>query len=419
MAQAHGKNAFMFILVTVLIDMIGFGIIAPVLPTLVTELTGITAAEAAIWGGLLTAVYALMNFLMGPFIGNLSDRFGRRPVLLISLGTLAIDFIIMGLANSIWMLFLGRFLAGISGATFSTANAYIADVTSPEERGKAFGMVGAAFGIGFIIGPAIGGYLSGIDTRAPFFAAAGLAALNMLYGLFVLPESLSKEDRRPFSILRANPLGAFQHFSKLPHVSWLLLAIGLFALAHFVFPSTWAWHGKIRYDWSEEEIGLSLALVGLASAIAQGGLMGPVLKRFGPVKTAQIGITVNVLALIGFAFAGSPVLLYTLILFSGFGGFAGPAVNSLMSNATPKDSQGELQGANASIQSVAAIFSPLIMTQTLRMFSVDDAPIYFPGAAFMLAAILSLVAIIPFRIGIRSLAAHQQEEQASKDAANA
>ncbi|MEE9380560.1 MAG: TCR/Tet family MFS transporter [Hyphomonadaceae bacterium] len=400
--KTHGKNAFLFVIVTILIDTIGFGLIIPVMPSLIETLMGLGPEEAVAWGGALTATYALMNFLAGPTLGSLSDRYGRRVVLLVSIGTLAIDFIIMGMANSIVLLFIGRALSGISSATYSTANAYIADVTTPEERGKAFGMVGAAFGVGFIIGPAIGGLLGEIDPRAPFFAAAGMCTLNFLYGFFVLPESLTEENRRDFKWSRANPMGAMKHFSKLPKIAWFLVAVLIFAFAHAVYPSTWSFHGEIRYDWTPREIGISLAVFGVGSAIVQAGLMGIILKRIGAFNTAMLGLSVNVLAFAGMAMAGFGWIAYALMPLSALGGVASPAINSIMSNQTPKDAQGELQGASASLQSLALIFSPLVMTQALYHFSKSDAPIHFPGAAFALASLLAALAIIPFLMGVRA-----------------
>ena len=402
MARVHGKNAFAFVLVTVALDMIGFGLIIPVIPSLLQELTDLTASEVVVWGGALTATFALMNFLAGPFLGNLSDRYGRRPVLLASIGTLAIDFLIMGLSGTLAVLFIGRALAGASAATFSTANAYIADTTTPEDRGRAFGMIGAAFGIGFVVGPAIGGMLGDIHTRLPFFAAAGLAVLNFLYGWFVLPESLAPENRRPFKLSRANPFGAFKHFSKLPKVGWFIVSIGLFNFAHVVYPSTWNFHGEIRYGWGPDEIGYSLAAVGIGAAIVQAGLMGMFIKALGPVRTAFFGLIVSIVALVGFAFADVWQLVYLVILVSSLGGVTGPALNAIMSSQTPKDAQGELQGAVASIQSLGMIIAPIVMTQTLNRFSVPEAPVHFPGAAFALAAMIVLVALIPFIAGVRA-----------------
>ena len=401
-SRKPGKNAFLFVIVCVMIDMISFGIIIPVIPSLLEELTGKGAEDTVVIGGFLTASFGLLNFFAMPFIGNLSDRFGRRPVLLVSIGTLGIDFMIMGFAHSLWLLFLGRALTGISSATFSTANAYIADVTEPEARGKAFGMIGAAFGIGFIIGPALGGWLGSIDTRLPFFGAAALSLLNFLYGVFVLPESLALENRRPFDLKRANPFGAIRHFSKLPKVAWLIVAQGLYMFAHHVFPATWNFFGEIRYNWGEAEIGLSLALVGIGSAVTQALLIGPAINRFGPVRTALGGIVMTSLACFLYAAATDDWMVYAVIPLGALGGVFGPALNQITSGLTPRNAQGELQGAVASLQAFSMIFAPLVMTQTLHVFSTDEAPVYFPGAAFLLAAILTALALIPFILGVRA-----------------
>jgi len=400
--RRHGKNAFMFVIITVAIDMLAFGLIIPVVPTLVQELGNISAERATLYIGGLGTTYAFMNFLFGPMLGALSDRFGRRPVLLASIATLSIDFLIMGFANSIWLLFLGRALSGISGATYSTANAYIADVTEPENRGKAFGMVGAAFGFGFIFGPIMGGILGEFDPRAPFFAAAALALLNFCYGFFVLPESLEEEHRRPFVPSRSNPFGAVKHFSKLPHVSWFLVSAGVFFLAHTVYPSTWPIHGEIRYDWSPKEIGLSLGLVGLGAAVVQAGLIGIALKRFGAVRTTLYGIIINALALFAYAFAGLGWVVFLIIPLGALGGVASPTLNSLMSTVTPKNAQGELQGASASLNSFAMIFGPMIMAGALFYFTEPGTPLHFPGAAFLLAGILTAFSIIPFLRGVEA-----------------
>jgi len=392
----------MFVIITVAIDMLAFGLIIPVVPTLVQELGNISAERATLYIGGLGTTYAFMNFLFGPMLGALSDRFGRRPVLLASIATLSIDFLIMGFANSIWLLFLGRALSGISGATYSTANAYIADVTEPENRGKAFGMVGAAFGFGFIFGPIMGGILGEFDPRAPFFAAAALALLNFCYGFFVLPESLEEEHRRPFVPSRSNPFGAVKHFSKLPHVSWFLVSAGVFFLAHTVYPSTWPIHGEIRYDWSPKEIGLSLGLVGLGAAVVQAGLIGIALKRFGAVRTALYGIIINALALFAYAFAGLGWVVFLIIPLGALGGVASPTLNSLMSTVTPKNAQGELQGASASLNSFAMIFGPMIMAGALFYFTEPGTPLHFPGAAFLLAGILTAFSIIPFLRGVEA-----------------
>lgn len=398
--RTHGKNAFFFVIVTVALNMISFGIIMPVMPSLLEELTGQAAEIAAKTNGWLNMTFAVANFLAMPFLGGLSDRYGRRPILLLSIAMLGVDLIIMGLAPTIGILFVGRALAGFFSATVSVANAYIADVTEPEDRGRAFGMTGAAFGIGFILGPVFGGLLGEIDVRLPFFVAAGIAGLNFLYGFFVLPESLAKEDRRPFEWRRANPFGALRHFSRIPRVAWFIAAIGLFSIAHAVYPSTWNYHGVARYDWSEAEVGYSLGLVGVGSALSQALLTGYLIKRLGPMRAALFGFAINIVALIGFSLAGAPWIAFVVIAISSLGGVAMPAINTINSTLTPKNAQGELQGAQSSIQAMTLIFSPVIMTQTFSYFSVDTAPVYFPGAAFLLAAIITALALIPFLIGV-------------------
>lgn len=398
----HSNNAFLFVIVTVALDMMGFGIIVPVLPSLLEEVMQLPPEDAVSYGGYLTAVYAVANFVATPTLGNLSDRYGRRPVLLASIGTLAVDFLIMGFASSFALLVVGRVLTGVSSATFATANAYIADVTEPEARGRAFGMLGAAFGVGFIIGPALGAAFSTFGPRAPFFAAAAIAGLNFLYGLFVLPESLAEADRRPFDWRRANPFGAFLHFRKLPGVRWFLVATGIYGFAHTVYPSTWSFHGRIRYDWADWEIGLSLALVGIGSAVIQTGLIGPVMKRIGAARTALFGMAANIAAMVGYAFAYEGWMALAVIPLSSLGGFTSPALNTLISNVTPSNAQGELHGANASLGALGMMLSPLVMTQTLHAFSVPQAPVYFPGAAFLLAAALSVVAVPPFLWAMRT-----------------
>lgn len=408
--KLRGNNAFLFVIVTVTLDLLAFGLFVPVMPEYLKMITGKEGEEAVVYGGLLLVTFGVMNFLVMSLIGNLSDRFGRRPVLLTSNAGLAIDMVIMGLANSMFVLFLGRALAGITSATFSTANSYIADTTEPQERGRAYGMLGAAFAVGFIIGPVIGGILGNIDVRLPFFVAAGVATLNFFYGLFVLPESLAKENRRPVNWARANPFGAFKHFAKMPQVAWFILATGVLSVAHSVFQSTWGWSGEIRFDWSPQEIALSLAAVGLASAIAQAGLSGYATKRFGPSRTGIFGLCAGVLSLLGYAFATEAWMIYTIIAAGAVGGVGGAALQQMMTGVTSKDTQGELQGAIASLNALCAlIIGPLLMTQTLHIFSADDAPMYLPGANFLLAAILSGFALIPLYLGIKANAGSLDE----------
>lgn len=409
-----GKHAFMFVIFTVFLDMLAFGIVMPTMPNLIAELlngpeamAAATDAErqemiarAVVWGGYITVVYAILNFLSQPILGNLSDRFGRRPVLLVSMATLAIDFLIMGFSHTIWLLFLGRCLTGISGATHSTANAYIADTTESHERAQAFGMIGAAFGLGFIFGPVIGGYLGKIDPRAPFFAAAGLGAINFLYGFFVLPESLAKSDRRPFDWKRANAFGAFKHFSKFPQLSWLLLALGLYGFAHWVYPSTFAYFGPIKFGWSPDMTGLALGAVGLGAAVVQAGLIRSAIKRFGATKIALFGFGIAAFAQLAYGLAPYGWMIFMLIPIGSLAGLIQPALNQILTSRVERNAQGELQGAMASIQSFGQIFAPLIFTQTLTHFSVPEAPVYFPGAAFVLASCITVIAIFPLIRGL-------------------
>lgn len=379
--KPHGRQSLYFILITILIDSIGFGLIIPVMPDLLSELMETSKADVAVWGGYLAFCYAAMHFLFGPFIGNLSDRFGRRPILLISMGALVVDYLILALATSIGVLFLGRILTGICGATFSTANAYIADVTDEKKRGKAFGLVGATFGMGFILGPAIGGFLGTIDPRAPFYAAAGMSLCNMLYGYFVLPESLHKENRRSFSIWRSNPLGAFQQFRKFPDIKWLFVVCLVLFFAHVVYPSTWQFHGAARYGWGSREIGISLMAFGICSAVVQGGLIGQILKRFGERKTAFFGIACSIVAFVGFAFAEKGWILYCWIPLSALGAVATPAIKSIMSSHVPSNSQGEMQGTLSSLQGVANMISPIMMTQIFTYFANADTAFVSLGLA--------------------------------------
>lgn len=398
-----GKNAFFFVIIAVILNMLSFGIIMPVMPALLEDITGLGAAQSVVYGGWLSMTFAIANFFAMPILGGLSDRYGRRPVLLASIGMLGVDLLIMGLAPTLSVLFIGRFLGGLFSGTYSVANAYIADVTEPEERGRAFGMMGAAFGVGFILGPVFGGLLGEVNARLPFFVAAGIAAINFLYGLFILPESLPKEDRRDFNLVRANPFGSMVHFSQVPRVAWFIVAIGLYQVAHAVYPTTWNFHGEIRYDWSEFEIGLSLAAVGVGSAVSQALLTGYLIKRIGPMRAGLFGLVVNVIALILFGLADAPWMAYAVIIISAVGGVATPAINTITSTLTPRNAQGELQGAQASMMAATLIFSPILMSQTLKYFAnlPVDHPFHTGGAAFLLAALITALAILPFMVGVR------------------
>lgn len=389
-----GKHALLFILLTIFIDTVAFGIIIPVLPALIAQLGDTSISDAAGYGGLLMFVFALMQFIFAPILGGLSDRFGRRPVLLLSLTVLGLDYIIMGFANSIFWLFLGRLIAGAAAATFATSNAYIADITPEKERAQKFGLIGAAWGIGFVMGPAIGGLLGDIDPRLPFFVAAGLALANVLYGLLVLPETLAPENRRPFSIKRANPIGAVRAMSAYPIVIGLFGAYVLYMVAHDANPSIWTYYVLHKFDWSSAQIGLALAVVGLSGAIVSGTLVGPAVKAFGEARTAYIGSILTAISFFGYAFASQDWMIYPCIVIGAGMGLIMPSLRSVMSAAVPENGQGELQGAIASIQGLTAIFSPLIMTQTFRYFSSPEAVVVFPGASFFLAGALMLASLV-------------------------
>jgi DHA1 family tetracycline resistance protein-like MFS transporter len=397
----QSKLTLACILLTILLDMVGLGIILPVLPQLIDELTGGSVAQAAVIGGWLVFSYSLMQFIFGPVLGNLSDRFGRRPILLISLLGLTADYLIMGFAPVIAFLFIGRVLSGIAGAAVATATAYIADITPQEQRAQRFGLIGAAFGLGFIIGPVIGGLLGEFGPRFPFYAAAFLAFSNFMFGLFVLPESLPPERRRRFDFGRANPFGALWALSRNPVVLWLLLALGLFTLASQTFPSVWNFFTIEVLSFSSSQIGLALGAFGIGFAISQAFLIGPVIKRLGEWSTVLIGMTAAAIALVGTAFIHTEFGLYGFLMIGSLAGLAGPAINSLMSRQVPDDAQGELQGAINAANSLTAIIGPLLATQLFNYFTTAprDSVSYFPGAPFLGAGLLVAVAAGVFVFG--------------------
>ena len=396
-----GFHATMFVFLTVCIDSMGFGIIIPVLPDLIREVTDLGYSGAALWGGWMSFSYAIMQFVFGPTVGNLSDRFGRRPILLASLAVMAVDYIIMALAPSLLVLFVGRIIAGIAAATYSTCNAYVADVSKPEDRAKNFGLLGAGFGLGFVIGPVIGGLIAEYGIRAPFYAAAGLALLNFCYGAFVLPESLPKEKQRAFDWSRANPLGAFAQMRKVPTVAWFLVALFLFDIAHFAYPSVWAYYTKEAFKWSSAEVGLSLAVVGVGFVIVQGWLIRILLPKIGEVRTAYAGFFFNVVSLALLGFVNEGWMVYAILPLTALSAILTPALQGLMSNRIADDAQGELQGAMTSVTAITLVVSPLLMTQLFGHFTGPSAPIYLPGAPFLAASVITAIAVIPFIIGLR------------------
>ncbi len=393
----RGRLALTCILITILLDMIGLGIIVPVLPELLEELTGGSVAEAAIIGGWLVFVYALMQFVFSPVLGNLSDRFGRRPVLLASLLGLTFDNLMMAFAPFVWYLFIGRFISGIAGAAVATATAYMADITPPEKRTHRFGLIGAAFGLGFIIGPVIGGELGELGPRVPFYAAAALAFSNFLFGLFVLPESLPKVKRRKFELKRANPFGAVLSLRKYPVVLWLLSALFLFTLAAQAYPSVYNYFTIEVFNFSSSAIGRSLGAFGIGFAICQAFFVGPLVKRMGEVPVVLMGLAAASVAFIGTAFIHTELWLYFYLMVGAFSGLAAPAINGLLSREVPDNAQGELQGAVNATNSLATILGPLTATQIFAYFTHDPgSPGYFPGAPFLAAGLVIFGAIALF-----------------------
>lgn len=397
-----GRKALTFIFITVLIDMIGFGIIIPVVPELIMELSGEGLSGAAVYGGWLMFFYAVMQFFFAPIIGNLSDRFGRRPVLLGSLAAFGLDYAFMGFAPTLFWLFVGRFVAGMVGGSFTTANAYIADVSPPEKRAANFGLVGAAFGLGFILGPVIGGFLGAYGARVPFFAAAGLALANVVYGFFVLPETLPPDERRPFAIGRANPLGAIDQMRRYPVVIGVLVALVFYRIAHDANPSVWSYYTMLKFDWDERDVGYSLGFVGLMLALVQGVLIRGVIPRIGEMRAVYIGYALISLGFLGFAFSSEGWMLYAFTVPWALGEIASPAIRGIVSNQVPANAQGELQGAVTSLFSLTAIFAPLLMTQLFGFFTRPGADPYFPGAAFAAAACLVLLCLAQFSRTMRS-----------------
>ena len=393
--MAGKKNAAIgFIFITLLLDVIGLGIIIPVIPKLIAELIHGDMSDASLYGGWIMFSYAIFQFIFSPVLGNLSDRFGRRPVLLFSLFGFGIDYLILAYAPDITWLFIGRILAGITGASFSTATAYIADISTPEKRAQNFGMIGMAFGLGFIIGPVAGGILGHYGSRIPFFAAAGVSFLNFIYGYFVLPESLPKENRRSFDWKRANPFGTLKQLNKYPLVSGLIGAMFCLYMAAHAVQSTWTYFTMEKFQWDEKMVGYSLGVVGLLVAIVQGGLIRVINPRIGQKRSVVYGIVFYTIGLILFSFASETWMMFAFLIPYCLGGIAGPALQGIISNQVPANEQGELQGGLTSLVSVTSIFGPLLMTNLFSYFTGHTSPIYFAGAPFLMAAIFCLLALL-------------------------
>ena len=384
------KAATGFIFITILLDVIGFGIIIPVFPKLIMHLTHGNMSTVSQWGGMLSFAYAIMQFGCAPILGNLSDQFGRRPVLLFSLLGFGIDYIFMAFAPTIGWLFLGRVFSGAAGSSITTASAYIADVSTKENRAQNFGMIGAAFGIGFIIGPVMGGVLGQYGTRIPFLVSAGLALLNAMYGYFVLPESLTKEHRRKFEWKRANPAGSLKQLRKYPSIGGLIGSLILVYIAAHAVQSTWTYFNIEKFKWNEKLIGYSLGAVGLLVAIVQGVLIRFINPKLGNEKSVYIGLGLYSLGLLLFAFASQTWMMFVFLIPYCMGGIAGPALQSIISGNIPKNEQGELQGALTSLISVTTIIGPVVMTFLFSFFTKPNGKIYFAGAPFLLGAILMM-----------------------------
>ncbi|WP_026752059.1 tetracycline resistance MFS efflux pump [Sediminibacterium sp. C3] len=392
---SNKKAAVGFIFITILIDVIGLGLIIPVVPRLIEELLQNSSTSlAAQYGGWLTFSYAIMQFTVSPILGNLSDQYGRRPVLLFSLFGFGLDYLFVAFAPSIAWLFVGRIIAGITGASITTASAYMADISTPENRAQNFGMIGAAFGLGFIIGPLLGGLLGEHGSRLPFFVAAGLALANWLYGYFVLPESLPKHLKRKFEWKRANPLGSLLQLRKYPSVAGLIGSLILIYLAAHSVQSNWSFVNIEKFKWTPKLIGISLGIVGFLIALVQGLLIRVINPRIGNEKSVYVGLSLYTLGLLLFTFATQTWMMFAFLVPYCLGGIAGPALQSIISGNVPPNEQGELQGALTSLMSLTSVLGPVMMTGTFAYFTGPTAPFYFPGASFLLGAVLMLFSLI-------------------------
>ena len=387
-------HSLLFIFITIFIDITGLGIIIPVIPALITELINGSISEAAKYSGWLMFSYATLQFLFAPFLGGLSDQYGRRPVILLSLFGFGINYLVLALAPNIIWLFLGRIFQGIMGASLTTASAYIADISTPEKKAQNFGLIGAAFGLGFILGPVIGGYLGQFGSRVPFIAAAAFTLINLIYGYFILPESLDKKNRRKFDIKRANPIGTLMSLKRYPVISGLLICIVLFNIAQHATHSTWTFFTIEKFDWSEKLVGYSLGFIGLLAAIVQGGLIRVIIPKLGNIKSVYFGMIFYILGLSLFAFAEEGWMVFAFAIPLSLGGISGPALQGIMTNKIPDDEQGEFQGGMTSLVSLTAIIGPLLMTNLFSYFTSENSFYYFPGAPFMVGAIISFFGLI-------------------------
>lgn len=387
------KPALGFIFITLLLDILGIGLIIPILPKLVEQLEGGNISAASHTVGLLASLYALMQFVCAPILGSLSDHFGRRPVILASLFGAGLDYVLLAFAPTLAWFFVGRIVAGITGANITAATAYIADVSPPEKRAANFGMIGAAFGLGFILGPALGGLLGEYHLRLPFVVSAVLTLANWLYGYFVLPESLVPENRRKFSWRRANPIGSLAALQKYPLVLRLAVALFIFNIAQFMLHAIWALYTSARFEWTPTQVGLSLTFVGLMAAVVQGGLARKVIPWLGEPRSVIIGFTLGAVSYLGYGLATQGWMIYATLAVGCLGGISGPAAQGMVSRSVGADEQGAVQGAMTSLSSLAGIIGPLVSTGLFGWFMGPRAPMILPGAPFFVASGLSVLAL--------------------------
>ncbi len=409
----RAKLPTIFIMLTVTLDAMGIGLILPVMPDLIAEVRGTNLSDAALWGGILSACYAIMQFGFSPTLGNLSDRFGRRPILLVSMAVMALDYVVMAVAGTIWLLLVGRIVAGMAAATHSTALAFMADISDKSKRSQNFGLISAGFGMGFILGPMVGGLLGDLDPRAPFVAAAILAGANFVFGWFVLPESLPREKRRAFNWRRANPAGGLMAIGKLPGIKWLLAVMLAYQISNFVYPAIWAYYTQAAFGWSPRMVGLSLAGYGVSIAIVQAVLIRVALARLGEIRAVWWGLILNAACLVAYGLATEAWMIWLLIPISAMGAIVAPAMQGIMSSAAGDDQQGELQGVLSSLSALSMIISPLAMTQAFFWFTRDGVGLYLPGAPFLLAAVLMAVSFGIFAM-TRSVAQAVPEVKAAR-----
>ena len=402
--QAVSRHAVTFVLITVFLDMVGFGLIMPVLPALIEEVGHMDLADAAYIGGWMFAAFSLAQFAFSPMMGNLSDRFGRRPLLLLAIFGLGVDYLFSALAPSIFWLFVGRVIAGVCGSSYVIANAYIADVTAPEDRARAFGMVGAAFGVGFVLGPAIGGLLGELGPRVPFYVAAGISMLNLVYGWFVLPETLPPEKRRAFEWSRSNPFGAFRVFRQYQGVVPLCAVLFVYFTASAVYPAIWPFWGMAKFGWSEAIVGLSLAIFGIITACFQGFVTGPVVARFGEWRVCLAGLVIATIVAAGYGLAGSLLVVAILMVVHGPEGFVHPMLVAMMSKVVPEDAQGELQGGISAVMNIAMLIGTVLFSQVFGHFMQPSRGTPSPDVAFFLAAGLLFAVLVIYLAVVRRTA---------------